>query len=158
MSELCQLSIDELKKLSKNWTPEEWEKYLEGLEGKRTEYLFKSGNEISRFSEGVSWAGSADPDDPRVQVLREIMATLPARHQEILDLIFWQGLSERKAAEALGVSRRTLVVLCHRILRRLLKEFMLRRVSSNLPIIEKECFKEHEVGFKYRQENDLRVI
>lgn len=122
------LSDDVLREQSKMWSMRTWEKYLQSIESPQTEILVDDFDKVandyaSEVAKKALWDEQADDDlqenqpqdgtPPKItqeekQAIEAISKNLPSMQQAVIQLLFWDGLSEREACEKLGISRITL--------------------------------------------------
>lgn len=101
------LPDDVLKIESKSWNEKTWDTYLKTIETPISESLtsatsfqaaLDSGNSINDFL--------ATATDPSTQEkVRSALQQLTPRQSSIIKMTYWSGMSERKIASTLGVSR-----------------------------------------------------
>ena len=117
----------ELRKISKSWNADTWELFLvetvERSSSYQREELIKPGAyaaALDKLTESI-WECSDSPadDDLATAIRRIIRDHLTPRQQQIIRLIFWDGLSERAAAEVIGLQRSTVAVQKRRSLKKL---------------------------------------
>ena len=117
-------SLEQLKKKSKDWSPQQWEDYLKTLEVRRREENLKKGrfadfcsNEENREawdSHGKDYLG----EDNRSR-LRSAIMNLPDNEQKCIRLIFWEGFTLEETAKVLGFAKMTVVRWKEKILKSL---------------------------------------
>lgn len=108
--------ISELKLISKNWTPEIWESYLESLEGAQTEVLLETApsqqavlNNHADFK-FESYLFQAQEDGRQVfeaELKALLRASLSRREREIFWMRHWNDMTTHAISDELKISRRT---------------------------------------------------
>lgn len=104
------LTDDQLRIVSKKWTPAVWETFLVETVEKRLKEVSKSAwayqNAVEEM-ECTFWnEGGFDQGDEKREVLirRKMRDHLTVQQRQILRLYFWDSLSERAVAEKMGIS------------------------------------------------------
>ena len=109
-------SISELKLISKNWTPEIWESYLESLEGAQTEVLSETDeaqqatfNNYSDFKfENYIFQAQEDGREIFENELKALLrSSLSRREREIFWMRHWNDMTTQEISDHLRISRRT---------------------------------------------------
>lgn len=105
------LSDEQLKKVSRNWSPETWEQFLTETVEQETSYqrdmpAFVSQAALNSFSETI-WEGQdSDRMDQVAKGLRRICRDhLTPQQQQIIRSTYWHGQSERHIGQMLDISR-----------------------------------------------------
>ena len=98
------------------------ERYLEERDQKKGRILYSDWDTPTAVGEEMLqdhqvWVEEQAIKNILLEQLWKEIARLPRQDQEILHLLFWEGLSERQAAECLGLPRMTLNYSKHRILK-----------------------------------------
>ncbi len=132
------LGLQRLRRSSRNWTPNEWEAYLSHLETPLRESLLRNFDSFIKdreveapnyfFKEDEPL--SSNQGDSSIRLRRAVKKLTPTQ-QKVVHLIFWNGLSERKAAKKMGLSRFSIQTHLARAISHL-RELL----SSSLPIVE----------------------
>lgn len=141
---LSELTKKEAKTLSKNWSKNDWEMYLQSIEVGRTELLItpKVYDKIST-AETVYWNQSCDELDPEVKArLKTAFNKLSGKQKTVLKMIFWEGLSERKVAKKIGVTRNAIVERKKQALQTLRGSLEDLYLSAQ-PLVREEFFETH---------------
>lgn len=104
---------DHLKSLTSQWGPETWEKYLcwfENQTGQRAESLEspKRYDEICESQEeSIFVYAQSSADDDLKNLVGEYLKTLTNQQRRVIELLFWEGRSERYVAKALSVNQKS---------------------------------------------------
>lgn len=104
------LSDEVLKQVSKHWTRETWEEYLQTLERAPREEEVLVGN-FKKFEEmsATSWrdilSNPNPPSDALYDDVREAIEALPDRQKYIIEESIYLGKGQREIAKSLGLSR-----------------------------------------------------
>ncbi len=116
-------SDEELKQISKNWTPSEWEEYLTSLEKRRREPLLHIPSDINEAIEDyVIFMFSEQSRFPHLLEAFDLaMETLTPREHQILRKKYWEGMSEYLIAHELKLSRSSVQTLKSRGLNKIKK-------------------------------------
>ena len=99
-----------LKAKSKNWSPDKWEKYLQTLEHERSESLMSPKKyEKQKEKNPFLWEDFLPKDKPDdlKQVLKRALNKLTFKQKKVIEMIFFEGLSEGQVAKKLGRSTST---------------------------------------------------
>lgn len=126
---------EHLKTLTPSWNAETWEKYLiwfEDLTGQRAESLVPSrryDEECERQEESIFVFAQSNADDELRNFVGHYLKKLTNQQRRVIELIFWEGRSERFIAKSLGISG----IAVHQMKKRALKSLSqsLRGVSSS---------------------------
>jgi len=119
-------SDTELKFISPAWNADTWEKYLKWYESPLAESQIRPRQyqEIAeRQSESIFGQAQEVADSPMQQLIRMTIEALPPRQRQIIELTYWEGLSERTIAFDLRITRNAV---------RKLKSKGLKRISASL--------------------------
>lgn len=105
-------SDDELKKVSKDWSPEQWEDYLKSIEGYRRENVSFSNEELESLSSDDStvllYSIAQEEKYPITRIaIRACISQLPPQQRQVIELTFWEDLSQYEIAEKMNISRNT---------------------------------------------------
>ncbi len=102
-----------LRSLTPGWNAETWEKYLswfQSQEGQRAESLVSVRRYIelseSKQESVFDFSQSAADDDLRALV-SQYLSTLTEQQQRVIEMIFWDGRSERFVANALAINQKS---------------------------------------------------
>ena len=108
--------ISELKLISKSWTPETWESYLESLDGVQTEVLAETeqsrqmifNNHTDFRFENYLFQAQEDGRQVFEAELKALLrATLSRREREIFWMRHWNDMTTHAISDELKISRRT---------------------------------------------------
>ena len=116
-------SLDELKKISKDWSIRQWEDYALSLEVPQRETLLE-GSEIEQYSNEQNAfddrEGCGDEHNLQLKkIMLEEVSKLPTKQRYLIDLLFKQGMSLSQVARELGVCRSTVMRNRNRLLEKL---------------------------------------
>lgn len=95
------------------------------------------GRNVPACSQNRGWRAELEPGSIYLVLLQAAVRSLPKEQQKAVRLLYWEGMSRRKAAKALGMSRGGLKRVLSKILDTLHGE-----LSEN-PFVE---FKLRELG------------
>ena len=103
----------ELMLISKHWNEETWEKFLVATVERSASYMRETvltpttyAMILEEMSESIwAWSESPKSADVSSRIRLLIRDHLTPRQQHVIRLTFWDGLSERKIGEILGISR-----------------------------------------------------
>ncbi len=114
----------ELKVLSKAWTPDEWERYLQSLEHPENEGVvhldrpetleYKSTEDFR-----VLISNPLALSEEQREALRNAIRKLPPRQEQVIRDCFWGGMTEKEQAELCGIQRVSVYGLKKRALKNL---------------------------------------
>ncbi len=136
-------SDSSLREISKLWDPGTWERFLVETVERSASYMREHpinprayGAALDEMTESI-WAWTESPQgDVVCDLLRRMIRDhLTPRQQQIVRLLYWNGASERVAAETLGIARSTVVVQKRRVLRKLKK--LLQARASIFSLVER---------------------
>ncbi len=104
------LSDDELKIISKTWTPETWEAYMQSLEHEEDEerFITVATDSVDQTSNEDFKALITDPiplEKDLTQIVMAAVDKLPERQKEVIFDSYWMNISEREQAKKHGVQR-----------------------------------------------------
>jgi len=127
------LPLAELREVSRDWSSETWEKYLETIEGAQNDIIVGNFDEtLKKFAKRQL---ESTPEEParadRDVNLEPFLKQLPASERAVIRAMFFEGLSEREAGEKLNLTRRAILTLKYRglkLLRSLLSSVQLNNV------------------------------
>lgn len=121
---------EQIKSISKDWSLETWELFLSETIDKEEAYqrelpAFVSDEILDSFPETI-WEGKdSDRMDFIAKNLRRICRDhLTPRQQHIVRSIYWEGFSERKIGELLGISRSSVKTMKIRALEKIKKQVL----------------------------------
>lgn len=106
------LPDEQIKTISKDWSAETWEQFLtetvDQSAYQKESVTFVKESYFDRFSETIWESQDTDQMDEIAKELRRICRDhLTPQQQHIIRSTFWNGFSERKISELLGISRST---------------------------------------------------
>lgn len=124
----------QIKAISKEWSLETWEQFLSETVDQEEVYQrelpsFVSDEILDSFPETI-WEGKdSDRMDSVAKELRRICrGILTPRQQHVIRSTFWEGLSERKIGELLGISRSSVKTLKARALEKIKKQILKEKI------------------------------
>jgi RNA polymerase sigma factor (sigma-70 family) len=127
-----------LKTLAPSWSAEVWEKYLvwfENLNGSRGESLVipKRYDRICESEEESIFSAFAqtDADDELKSIVSRFLLRLTPQQRRVVEMIFWEGRSERYVAQSLGINQQPVNRLKKRALSKI-KHLISEGVSSRI--------------------------
>jgi RNA polymerase sigma factor (sigma-70 family) len=106
-------SDKELIRISKDWDENTWEAFLVKTVERSTSYMREAVLSpttytmiLQEMTESIwAWSDSSESADVSSRIRLLIRDHLTPRQQHVIRLTFWDGLSERKVGEILGISR-----------------------------------------------------
>lgn len=102
-----------LRSLTLYWNSDTWEKYLswfEAQEGSRAESLLPVHRyiELSESQqESIFDFSQSNADDDLRALVSQYLSTLTKKQQRVIEMIFWDGRSERFVANALAINQKS---------------------------------------------------
>jgi RNA polymerase sigma factor (sigma-70 family) len=128
---------DHLKILTSSWDTNTWEHYLKWFEdqnGQRAESIlplrqYDGACETQR--ESIFVYGQSSADDELKQTISKYLMKLTERQRRVIELIFWEGRSERFVAKTLSISQPSVQRLRKRALNKI-KGLLKGGVSSRI--------------------------
>jgi len=109
------IDLEKLKIEAQSWSPEQWEEHLQSTEGNlKEDYLDNANtteNVVSEDYADLIYSSNIDEKlskQPRFKrsIKRILSDHLTPAEQRAVWKIYWENMTQRQAAEALGVSRR----------------------------------------------------
>jgi RNA polymerase sigma factor (sigma-70 family) len=102
------LSTARLREVSRDWSEETWQEYLETLEGQPDDFL------VDNYDDAIRTYTQEDPEEESLPstdlaAITRGIERLQPMEQTVIRSMFWQGMSEREVAELLGTSRRAVM-------------------------------------------------
>lgn len=113
---------DYLRFVSRMWDPATWERYLQSLEAPRAESIVRPREyqaAIDKFDGSIFGISQTNADDELRTSVSEILSGLTVKQRQVVEMTFWQSLSEREIAYRLGIARGTVRDIKRRVLQRL---------------------------------------
>lgn len=110
-----------LMTLTPSWSAEIWERYLTWFETPRSESLISSRryDQICEESaESIFEFAQSNAEDELKNRVAQYLAELTGQQRQVIELIFWEGRSERFVAHQLGIKQQAV----NRLKRRALKK------------------------------------
>jgi RNA polymerase sigma factor (sigma-70 family) len=150
------LSDAELKFISPLWDAETWELYLKWYESPLSESQIypREFDEIAeRQCESIFRWAQEFTDSPTQRLVRLTIENLPPRQREVIELTYWQGLSERTIAFDLRISRNAVRKLKSKGLKRICAS--LRRGLPTFPLVRGEI---HSLDIPTGRAHDKNVL
>lgn len=127
-------SDEQIKAISKTWSLETWEQFLSETIDQEESYqrelpAFVSDEILDSFPETI-WEGKdSDRMDFIAKNLRRICRDyLTPRQQHIVRSTYWEGLSERKIGDLLGISRSSVKTMKNRALEKIKKQILTEKL------------------------------
>lgn len=126
-----------LTTLTPYWSAETWEKYLtwfESLEGQRAESLLPPRRYIEICEsqpESIFVFAQSNADDDLRALVSQYLLTLTEQQQRVIEMIFWDGRSERFVSQTLGINRGSVHRLKIRAINKI-KDLLKRGCSSRI--------------------------
>lgn len=108
------LSFEVLRTESKLWSLKVWSEYLESIETPCSESLVSDSiysTGINRITESVFKFAQKHSSREIQKKVRSAVSLLSPRQRNIIELTFWDNLSEREIAQKLKISRSTVKVM-----------------------------------------------
>ena len=101
------LSDELLKKISKSWNAETWEKYLNWCESplKEAQISTKGYDFMAENLEESVFISAPIIDYEAKSIVQNLLKHLTIRQRQILELIYYKNYSEREIANKLNISR-----------------------------------------------------
>lgn len=102
---------DQLKTLTPSWSAETWEKYLvwfENQNGQRAESLIsprRYDGICATQEESIFTLSQSCADDDLRNAVGDYLKTLTEQQHRVIEMIFWEGRSERFVSQELGINR-----------------------------------------------------
>ena len=105
---------------SRNWRAEDWEGYLKSLEGglKESQLPLRGGDDSNLTASAFEINSNSATDQQLIQV-EQILIGLTEKQSHVIRAIYWSGLSERKIARLMGISRTAVRKIKSRALKKL---------------------------------------
>ena len=103
------ISDKELKKLSRNWTPEEWENYLRenvDVSLKETQVSTKRYNKACESMTESIFENIGSQEESKRSLkdkIRPAMKLLSSRERQVVRYLFWHNKTREETAKALGI-------------------------------------------------------
>jgi len=127
------LSEDNLRFVSKYWSKETWEQYLQTIETPQTEYMSARfgdllyQNDLQRslsehFATESQQCLTLPSESVSTERLEEAIASLTLRERQTIQAIFHEGLSQAEAAKVMRLSKSRVHLLLRSALRKLRSE------------------------------------
>lgn len=112
---------DHLKTLTPYWSAEIWESYLTWFETPRPESLiapWRYDQICEESTESIFEFAQSNADDELKNRVAQYLAELTKQQRQVIEMIFWEGRSERFVAQSLGINHKSV----HRLKLRALKK------------------------------------
>lgn len=116
-----EISREQLRKISESWDQETWEQYLTWYETPRSESLHpqRRYDQLCETStESIFILAQSNSDNDLKKRVSTYLAVLTQQQRQVIEMIFWEGRSERHVARDLGINHKSV----HRIKFRALKK------------------------------------
>lgn len=121
MKSKFKLPLSKLKRKSRNWNKETWEKYLSSFETNLSETIVSPkiySDLIENLTESIFQNEICTASDDLFD-LQTAFGTLTSLEKKALSLLFWEGKSEREAGQVMKIDRRHLRSLKQRAFRKI---------------------------------------
>lgn len=112
---------EHLKTLTPFWSVETWERYLAWYETPRSESLipsWKYDQICEESTESIFEFAQSNADDDLKNRVESYLGLLTGQQRQVVEMIFWEGRSERFVAQQLGINHKSV----HRLKLRALKK------------------------------------
>ena len=133
-------SEKEIQRISKSWTPDTWEAYLQTIDVQQNEETEILGIEYERVSSD-DYAnlvlGFLDkqrfprPNNLKRVILFTLKDTLSVREFQVIDLLYWKNLSTSDVAQKMKIGEQTVRNLHSRSLKKIRKNIFKREIRKN---------------------------
>ena len=97
------LPLAALQSISKDWSDEIWEEYLETVEGGQSEFM--PSQDLAQFSPAQDPVEEEKAFDFSAPVVRLAMAELPSLHRAVIESLLLGRVSQRDTADLYGLTR-----------------------------------------------------
>lgn len=131
-----ELSVENLRLESKNWDQQTWEFYLESKDAILKEKLMSPGRyskESAKIKESFLSQLSSGSFLEKSH-LESLLRALTPRQRQIIEMIFWQSMSQRQIANALGLNQSTVADVKRSAIRKM--RSLVKMTPVTLPICE----------------------
>lgn len=112
---------EHLKTLTPSWSAETWERYLTWFETPRSESLltpWRYDQICEESTESIFEFAQSNADDDLKNRVESYLRFLTGQQRQVVEMIFWEGRSERYVAQQLGINHKSV----HRLKLRALKK------------------------------------
>jgi RNA polymerase sigma factor (sigma-70 family) len=102
------LSDDLLKIVSKSWSSETWEKYLNWCETPlREAQIHHTAYEdmADKMNKSIFEEMSYESSESKKLLIKQLLKKLTLKQKKVIELVYWQGKTERDISICLGISR-----------------------------------------------------
>lgn len=116
------LTKAQLSFISRAWDAETWEQYLQWFETPLKESqvpAWQFDKIAEQQSDSIFASTQEDSDSDTRRFLQRLIDGLPIRQREVIELAYWDGLSEREIGERLLICRGTVRCLKGKAIKRL---------------------------------------
>ncbi len=129
------ISDSHLKMLSKTWSAQTWEAYLTWYQMPRAESLVsprRYDQLREQTTESLFGIAQSNADDALKDRISVYLDGLTEQQRQVIEMVFWQGRSERYVAHELGIRQQSVHRLKNRSLKKirdLLREGVVSRIK-----------------------------
>ncbi len=126
------LSDEQLQFVSRRWDQKIWEEYLSWFECPLKESQLKSAvyDELAgKMTESIFSLSSSSECNYTTICFDELLALLTPKQKIVIEMIYWQGKSEKEIAKYLGVSRCAIQKFKRRALAKLKRNIECEKLS-----------------------------
>lgn len=130
------LSDGKLHALSKEWSIETWEAYLQSVEVGRVETLVSPRQyeaALDRQGQPVFAFAQSHANDGLRGEMAALLKQLTPQQKKIIEMTFWQGLGDARVSKELGICRRTVRTVKHRVLQKLAQK--IKKMSPSYRLV-----------------------
>lgn len=135
-------SEQELRELSKNWSPETWDAYLQTVEIEAQEEMFDEDTDFNELSEedciNFIYTILETPDYQHLETaLHACLKSLPNTQYRVIHEMYWNRLSERQVAKQLSISKGTVQRAKERALEKIREMFLSGQLQKKIRYLSK---------------------
>lgn len=130
-----ELPISVLRQKSREWDKGTWNLYLESIEQNPKEKLVspaRLNRESAKMRESL-FAHAASGHTKNSSEINQLLAGLTARQRQIIEMTYWQNMSQRKIAKALKLNQATVGEIKQSAIRKL------RELANRNPVTLPMC-------------------
>ncbi len=137
------LPLDQIRELSKSWDQSTWEAYLSSLEGRPKEKYFSDGRlrrESKKKNINIFDFSQNNADEETRQRIQKIISYLTDRQRQVIEMTYWENLSQREIAQKLSIHQSTVLEIKQQALKKLRE--IVSEYPVSLPIVKGQVFSE----------------